>query len=319
MVEKTEELNEHIHGPSHPVNRVLAQKSIFVRPPDGYVDPADTVIIPNGLKVPILDYLQKGHGISTETIYNDLLGFIRLETIHREANRNFSTALGHQMNSDYKSVIEWSGKALSLNPRMATAYYERGIANHDKGELDLAIEDYTRAIELDPEEAGAYYGRGRAYYEKGELDQAIEDHTRAIELDPEEAGAYYGRGRAYYEKGELDQAIEDHTRAIELDPHAVPYNELGIAYHYKGEFDRAIENYNRAIELDPEYASPYGNLGEAWIHLSEWEKARDNWYTALELGMDIVASFHADYESVADFEQRTGLTLPGDIAEMLGG
>ena len=353
LLKRTEERNEHIYGPRHPVNRVLAQKSIFVRPPDGYIDPDDTVFIPTGLKVSMLDYLHKGHGISTETIYNDLLGFIRSRTIHREANRIFSTALGHQRNSDYEGVIEWCGKALGLNPRMAAAYYVRGNANHDKDELDQAIEDYTRAIELDPEYAvayiergvayydkgeldraienynraieldpdyaGAYYGRGNAHYEKEELDQAIEDHTRAIELDPEEAGAYFGRGNAYYEKGELDRAIENYNQAIELDPHPVLYNWLGIAYHYKGEFDRAIESYNRAIELDPEYADPYGNLGEAWMHLSEWGKARGYLSTALELGMDIVGSFHAEYEGFADFEQRTGLTLPGGIAEMLGG
>lgn len=34
-------------------------------------------------------------------------------------------------------------------------------------------------------------------------------------------------------------------------------------------------------------------------------------------GHNIIAAFHNDYESVADFEQKTGVQLPPDIAEML--
>ena len=55
------------------------------------------------------------------------------------------------------------------------------------------------------------------------------------------------------------------------------------------------------------------------MHLSEWGKARANLIAAKEMGADIVASFRNDYESVADFEQKTGLEVPKDIAEMLGG
>ena len=35
------------------------------------------------------------------------------------------------------------------------------------------------------------------------------------------------------------------------------------------------------------------------------------------MGLDIVDSFQSDSKSVADFEQRTGVTLPEDIAAML--
>ena len=35
------------------------------------------------------------------------------------------------------------------------------------------------------------------------------------------------------------------------------------------------------------------------------------------MGADIVDSFHNDYASVEDFEQKTGIQLPEDIAAML--
>ena len=35
------------------------------------------------------------------------------------------------------------------------------------------------------------------------------------------------------------------------------------------------------------------------------------------MGTDIIDSFRNGYESVEDFEQKTGIQLPEDIAEML--
>ena len=71
--------------PQNPRNRIIAQKSIFIRPPTGVVKPDDVITIPAHLKQPILSYLDKHHGISTETIYNDLHGFIRNQDIHQIA------------------------------------------------------------------------------------------------------------------------------------------------------------------------------------------------------------------------------------------
>ena len=86
LFQRTEEINEEykIREPQNPRNRVIAQKSIFVRPPNGYLEPKqyNVIDIPGLLKEPILDHLQKHHGISTQTVYNDLHGFIRNQDTH---------------------------------------------------------------------------------------------------------------------------------------------------------------------------------------------------------------------------------------------
>jgi len=314
------DMREYIRAPQSPARRVLAQKSIFVRPPPGYVEPDDTVIIPHRLKVPMLDYLQDGHGISTETIYNDLFGFIRSRAIHREASEHFSTAISHIANGDYPAAIEECTRALDRNPQMAAAYHTRGIAHGHVGNVNDAIIDFTRTIELVPGYAEALHSRGTAYYEKGDYDRAIADYDRAIMLVPDLAISYNNRGNSYNRKGDYDRAIADYDRAIELDPNiADAYSNRGNSYSRKGDYGRAISDHDRAIELAPNNAGFYGNLGEAWLHLSDWAKARVNLMAAREMGSDIVASFRNDYENVADFEQQTGLTMTDDIAEMLGG
>ena len=78
------------------------------------------------------------------------------------------------------------------DPRLASAYANRGRAYSAMGEYDLAIADYTRAIEVylrgsTPTLAGsrAYLNRGYVYRtEKKEFEKAIADYTKVIEILP---------------------------------------------------------------------------------------------------------------------------------------
>ena len=86
LLKRTEEINKEyqIEKPRNPQNRIIAQKSIFVRPPKGFIEPEQfvEVNIPEALKGPMLDHLQKQQGISTQAVYNDLHGFIRNKDTH---------------------------------------------------------------------------------------------------------------------------------------------------------------------------------------------------------------------------------------------
>ena len=85
-----------------------------------------------------------------------------------------------------------------------------------------------------------------------------------------------------------------------------------------GDFEAAIENFNKAIDLDSEYARFYSNRGEVWLHLKKWRKAKADLTTAKKMGVDIIESFHNDYESVEEFEVKLGVQVPKDIAALLG-
>jgi hypothetical protein len=79
--------------PRTPENRVIAQKSVFVRPPDGFVEPSDTVVIPQELKEPILAYLDRFHGVNEAALFNDLHGFIQYHRVHESAYVEFYRGL----------------------------------------------------------------------------------------------------------------------------------------------------------------------------------------------------------------------------------
>ena len=315
------ELVENPREPINPLNRVIAQKSIFVRPRRGFVefDPdKDVVVIPVVLKKPVLDYLQKYHNISAKTVYNDLHGFIRIQDIHHKAYEALYRGLSAEDKGELDKAIQNYDKAIELKPDFFGAYNNRGVAYGGKRDFDTAIKDFTTAIELKPDLFGAYNNRGNAYVKKGDFDTAIQDFTTAIEIKPDYADAYNNRGNAYGEKRDFDTAIQDYDKAIELKPdYADAYYNRGITYGEKRDFDTAIKDFTTAIELKPDFFGAYCNRGEAWMHMSEWDKAKADLTVAKDRGVDIIASFQNDYENVADFEQKNGVQVPPDIAEML--
>ena len=284
-----------VKKPPRTIRRADIQKSIFVEAPKGFVEPDRIVDIPIHLKAALLDYLRNHHDISTKTIYNDLQGFIENRGLHENAYTEF-----------YKGV--------TAQERADTAETEA----ERQERYDEAIKHYTEAIASNPDLTEAYNNRGVVYADTGDFDAAIEDYNKAIDLDPEDARVYSNRGNAYRNTGDFDAAIEDYNKAIDLNPEdARFYSNRGVAYAEKGEFDAAIADFNKAIDLDPEDAGIYSNRGEAWLHLREWQKAKADLTTAKNMGVDIIASFQNDYESVEDFEAKNEMKMPKDIAALL--
>ena len=352
LLRRSDDENKRVWQPRNPNNRVIAQKSVFVQPKKGFVEPAEEIDVPRNLKEPILNHLRKFHGISTETIYNDLHGFIKNQSIHQIAYAEFFWAITYQnqgnnekaiehynevirlkpdsdeaynnrglayvAKGDHARAIQDYDKAIALNPDLAEAYNNRGLAYVAKGDYARAIQDYDKAIALNPDDAIAYYNRGVAYWAKRDHDRAIQDYDRAIALNPDDAAAYNNRGNAYVAKGDYDRAIQDYDKAIALKPDdANAYYNRGVVYGAKGDHDRAIQAYTKAIDLNPAYADAYYNRGEAWLFLKEWDKARSDLTMAKNMGLDIAKLFSSTYGSVSNFEQKYRIQLPDDIAEML--
>ena len=332
LLEKESE-DYKIEKASKTINRAESQKSIFVQSDTGFIElgQCKVICIPSDLKTYVLDYLQKHHDISTRTIYNDLQGFIENQRIHQSAYTEFYRGLTCQKRGNeaetleekhehYESAVKCYAETLKLNPQMFMAYYNRGLVYCQKGEggYDRAIQDFGKVIEIKSNYSKAYYNRGLVYGEKGEYAKAIQDFSMAIKSNPDYTATYYCRGLAYLIKGKYDEALQDFNRAIELKPdEAEAYSNRGLAYSAKSEYDKAVQDFNKAIELEPEDAMVYSNRGEAWLHLKEWEKARADLTVAKNNGYDTIASFHNDYESVEDFEQKNNVQLPEDIAAML--
>lgn len=156
VLQLTEDIKKMVVQPQNPQRRVIAQKSVFLHPPKGYIDVHESqkVTIPANLKEEFLKYLRKCHGISAETIYNDIHGFIRIQNIQRNAYIQFNLGL----------TFQFRGYHAELGAEKQQAFKE-------------AIKHYNQAIELNSEESAAYGNRGECWLHLEDWDKAREDLT----------------------------------------------------------------------------------------------------------------------------------------------
>ena len=191
VLQHTQDIKNMIIHPQNPQRRVIAQKSVFLRPPNGFIDVSESqiVIIPATLKEQFLKYLRKHHGIFTETIYNDIHGFIRNRNIQQNAYIQFNLGLTFQY------------KGFHAEPEA-----EKQQAYRD------AISYYDQAIELDPEESAAYNNRGECWLHLKDWDKAREDLTIAQDMGSDIVTAFhndYKDGVAEFEQKTGIQMHED--------------------------------------------------------------------------------------------------------------
>jgi tetratricopeptide (TPR) repeat protein len=136
--------------------------------------------------------------------------------------------------------------------QIANAYNNRGVAYSNKGQLDLAIADYTEAIKADPSNDSPFNNRGGVFLQKEDYDKAIADFSEVLKIDKTSISAYSGRGRAFLGKKDYRNAIADFEEVIRIDPTGGlfgygAYMGLGAAYSALGDSPKAISIYTQAI------------------------------------------------------------------------
>ncbi|MDE6298043.1 MAG: tetratricopeptide repeat protein, partial [Muribaculaceae bacterium] len=81
-----------------------------------------------------------------------------------------------------QNVIDDLDKALSLNPRLVFALFNKGNIYYDLGDYQSAMKCYSDALAIYPEFGEAYFNRGLSYLRSGNKNQAFADLSKAGEL-----------------------------------------------------------------------------------------------------------------------------------------
>lgn len=222
--------------PRHTINRIVAQRSFFIRPRRGFIVPDardETVVVPSDLKGSVLSFLERFHGISERTVFNDIHGFIGHQTpLRSRYAREFrETAPGsrpspiaglrHSLEAQGAGTEPWGVSKIEQEP-MCHAFHQRGMVYGDAalGGLLLHI-----------------LGLNVTYYALDELEardvvdlfalliEGLKGVTRPENygLRPEEL--YCGRGEAHLFLGSTELAMRDFNEALDRDA------EMAEAYH----------------------------------------------------------------------------------------
>ncbi|MDB5707855.1 MAG: hypothetical protein JWN66_4971, partial [Sphingomonas bacterium] len=99
----------------------------------------------------------------------------------------------------------------------AAARLADGLSLAWRGDNDGAIAAFDQAIALQPRLAFAWLNRGLAHERLGDLDRAIADLDRAVRYAPGAARGYYNRSLLLRQRGDTRRARADQSRAVDLD------------------------------------------------------------------------------------------------------
>ena len=171
--------------------------------------------------------------------------------------------------------------AVRMSETIARAKYDdlqlriyRGKLEHDFGDLDKAIAEFSAVLANKSDMVKIWQIRGDCYLRKGEFTKAAEDFTEAIKLKPQEWWYWHERAYAYMMLGEHEKSIADLTQAIELSDHdAAQWLRRGHSYLALGQLDKAEADYTRAIEMNSSYWENWYSRGQLYAELGQWDKA----------------------------------------------
>ncbi len=148
----------------------------------------------------------------------------------------------------YELLFFRPGKAIRLDPGLAKAHNNLGIAHLAKGQLDEAVREYREAIRLVPGDADAHNNLGNAYKARGQANEAVREYREAIRLAHGLAEAHRNLGAILANEGQAAEAVEEYRQALELRPLPETVLQFAAALEAAGRRDEAIAEYQRFLD-----------------------------------------------------------------------
>ncbi|XP_055496523.1 uncharacterized protein ttc6 isoform X4 [Leucoraja erinacea] len=140
---------------------------------------------------------------------------------------------------------------LKHNKNHADAYTSKGDIYRDKGDITMAIINYSQGLKCRPD-ADIYFRRAQLYEASNDMLMAMEDYRLAFTLNPKRTDALMKHGLYYFDTSNWPIAIKDFTAVIKDEPNNAQARDYrGQAYAKQGLFREAIVDLSVAIHLEP--------------------------------------------------------------------
>ncbi|MEQ1887876.1 MAG: tetratricopeptide repeat protein [Alphaproteobacteria bacterium] len=167
----------------------------------------------------------------------------------------------------------------------AIASMRAGLPCHEQGNVPEAITHYREAIGHNPWLAQAHNALGVALHDSGALDEALDAHQMAALLKPDYADAFFHSGSIYLEQRELKMAARSLQQVINIDPgYVAAYDKLGQALFRLFLFEQARAAFAAGLDLEPDNADLLHNISLILMLLGRRTEAKQNLEKAIASG-----------------------------------
>jgi CRISPR-associated protein Csy1 len=161
----------------------------------------------------------------------------------------------HHLRGDFARAIAIYEEVLAANPALGDVWHLKGMAEHQAGRLDDALESAARAISNGGEKAAYLVLAGGVLQDRGDLPGAHERFARAVAIAPDWAPAHIELGSSLLDQERVPEALESFRQATHLDPKSArAWNNLGVALQTLDRLDEALRAFNHALSLNPKFA-----------------------------------------------------------------
>ena len=208
------------------------------------------------------------------------------------------------MNADAQASLD---SAIILNPKLAMAYYIRGLNYVKINNNTQAGIDFARATQLGLEPARLstidsisfeYFKKGRELAAKRDFANADSAYDGALKINKCNASAFHGKAEArftmaneFISKKDTASATPKYKESIELNLLAVGCKpDLSDAFYKAGlanakimQYDLAIANFGKAVKADANNYQAYVERGNTYQIQRKYVQAVEDYNNALNI------------------------------------
>ncbi|MGA9163889.1 MAG: tetratricopeptide repeat protein [Thiobacillus sp.] len=201
-----------------------------------------------GKKKKALASFQAGRHDEAWTLYQGLCQADRLD-----ADARLSCGVIAGLRGDNALAEDYCRQALAIDPKLANAHFNLGIALRSQNKFAEASQSFKRATELRPAYGEAMEALSRAYISLYDWPAAVQVLKEALSIWPRDAKIHSNLGSVYQAMGRVQEAIAAYEAALRINPRLmVSLDNLGGAYQSQGDFEQAERCYRQCLAATPD-------------------------------------------------------------------
>jgi protein O-GlcNAc transferase len=190
---------------------------------------------------------QAGRHQEAWTLYQGLCQADRLD-----ADARLMCGLIAGLRGENERAEDYCRQALALDPKLAVAHFNLGIALRSQNKFTEACQSFKRATELLAGYSEAMDALAHAYISLYDWPAAVQVLNEIISIWPHKAEMRSNLGSVYQAMGRMEDAIAAYEGALKINPRlAVTLNSLGSAWLGQGDFEQAERCYRQCLAATP--------------------------------------------------------------------